>query len=113
MHILCVSDDALLALTRSAVLRFAGHTVVDSTSVGAWRAFKRGDFDAVVFCPSVPDCDQVELTRQMSARSPSLVIVRYDEDRRGDAANVVHISRFDPQAIIAAVNRPAHPYVSQ
>jgi DNA-binding NtrC family response regulator len=103
MHILCISDDPILAVTRSEILRLAHHNVVSCPSASAWRTFINGDFDAVLLCTSVPLFIQLELVAHMSKRSPSLVIIRCDEDQGGDTPNVVHVPQFHPEAMLAAV----------
>lgn len=116
MHILSISDDPILVRARNQVLRVANHTVKSSSSVRAWRVLVTGDFDAVVLCASVPYTEQVHLVRRMTRHLPSLiVIICCDEDACGSTANashdqapnVVHVPRFNPAAMLAALESRA------
>jgi DNA-binding NtrC family response regulator len=112
MHILSISDDPILARARSQVLSVANHTVKSSSSVRAWRVLVTGDFDAVVLCASVPYTEQVHLVRRMTRHLPSLIIICCDEDGYGStshdrAPNVVHVPRFNPAAMLAALESRA------
>jgi DNA-binding response OmpR family regulator len=106
MHILCISDDPMLSLTRSELLRVAHHSVVECSSATAWQTFLNGDFDAVVLCASLPLAQQIALVHRMSKHSPSLLIVRCEQDDLGDTANVVHVPHADPVALLEAVIHP-------
>ena len=100
MHILCVSDDPMLLRTRSEILR-TRCTVVECTSGTAWQVFVDGDFDAVVLCASIPFPQQVALVRWMSSHSPSLLILRCEEDDLGDVDDAER--DVDPAALTAGV----------
>lgn len=91
--LLSVGSEPDLLLLRNQVLRGAGYYVNSQTNIDeALRVFRRGDFDLVIMCHSVPEADKVKLITAIRKSRPStpIVIVRRDGESTSLADGSVH-----------------------
>lgn len=114
-RILLVDDEEPVRKLVRRMLEKAGMEVVEADGEGTLRALQGQQFDLVLLDLFMPDCDGIELIRQLRRESSSTKIVAMSGGGRNNVdllpvarqlgANEALPKPFDQEKLLATINR--------